>query len=895
MATVGQAKYDDLWRRTWDFLRLEAPPLFIWVCIATIFAGLLRLCLKDHNFATYVAGQYNNQAKHFDSPASYITYGATFLFAAVLIIVLRLPAFVWRGLRSWWFGVTSGLPALSFVLTLCFFVTSELHVRHRLSAYLITMAIALILSVVQNERANRARVHVPNERDIQVSLENEHAVRMKATASDDPIETWSEDTLGRAALVDSLTIKLLISKAPVIALFGEFGSGKTSVLNLLREHLAGKAIVVSFSTWLPGSQETLTSYLLSDIASECQKEYIVPGLRRSARRIADALSETVPYLKGFLRLFPAPTQKDDIESLKIALRRLPRRVVVLLDELDRMQRDELLPLLKVVRGIASLPNLSFVCAAERKTLTRTVCESDSDDSNMYFEKFFPSSVAIPKPDPQMLQTAGVERLTATLRARSWFVNEEEPKQYREQLERVWPNHIAPWVRNLRAIGLLANDVSVAAPPLRRQVDAVDLTLIELLRHFKPEVHEIIARNNVALTGGESLGRGGAYHSEEELKSIWKQLEADLNQACEGGVQLQHIKGILGEMFPEYAKRERPSREFRPRRKNNDEDDKRICDPRMFAAYFRYDLPSAIFSAVEFENFVLKAKDSNTSEERRRLFTDELLSMQRGSLKRDDFLRKTADAIPKTPTEIGRDWVEAILLKDNELTYELMAAFGEAGHALRMIIRLGLELSPVERIAFLEKCIVESADDTLPVRIIAAASQSQTDFDLKVKFSQLYPSFVRRMRHRYGREVDAAIVDLSKSDTQAFGLWGMRDMTKYEVTPDPDDWSIQHEFWLRYIGSDRARLLYVFDNFLLPDRVQFTGSPNPFIEVRIRVDDLRQLAETLPTSPKPDDYTRRVETKMRRFLRGDYSNGVGLGAFSDLDEPDELTAPTVADE
>ena len=109
--------------------------------------------------------------------------------------------------------------------------------------------------------------------------------------SDDPIESWAEDTLGRAALIDSLSVKLLISKAPVIALFGEFGSGKTSILNLLREHLQGKAIVVSFRTWLPGSQETLTSYLMADIANECQKHYMVPGLRKSAGRLANALSQ----------------------------------------------------------------------------------------------------------------------------------------------------------------------------------------------------------------------------------------------------------------------------------------------------------------------------------------------------------------------------------------------------------------------------------------------------------------------------------------------------------------------------------------------------------------------------------------------------------------------------
>jgi len=85
--------------------------------------------------------------------------------------------------------------------------------------------------------------------------------------SDDPIESWPQDALGRAALVDSLSVKIMIAKAPVLALDGAFGSGKTSTLNFLREHLGDKTITVSFSTWLPGSQETLTSYLLADIAN----------------------------------------------------------------------------------------------------------------------------------------------------------------------------------------------------------------------------------------------------------------------------------------------------------------------------------------------------------------------------------------------------------------------------------------------------------------------------------------------------------------------------------------------------------------------------------------------------------------------------------------------------
>jgi hypothetical protein len=100
-------------------------------------------------------------------------------------------------------------------------------------------------------------------------------------------------------------------------------SGKTSTLNLVREHLGDKAITVSFSTWLPGSAETLTSYLLSDIANECKKHYVVPGLRQSTRRFALALGQKVPFLSDFLKVLPATTQRDDLENLKLALIRLP--------------------------------------------------------------------------------------------------------------------------------------------------------------------------------------------------------------------------------------------------------------------------------------------------------------------------------------------------------------------------------------------------------------------------------------------------------------------------------------------------------------------------------------------------------------------------------------------
>src|SRR5262249_495968 len=191
----------------------------------------------------------------------------------------------------------------------------------------------------------------------------------------------------------------------------------------LREHLDDKAIVVLFSTWLPGSQETFTSYLLSDIANECQKHYEVPGLRKSAKRFARALGQNVALFRTYFDSLPEATQRDDIAGLREAVERLPKRVIVLLDELDRMEKEELITLLKVIRGISHLPTLSFVCAGDFKTIVETVKGNYNEESRAYFEKFFFDVIDIPQLDAAALKKAGIERLIATFNRRKWF---EEP-------------------------------------------------------------------------------------------------------------------------------------------------------------------------------------------------------------------------------------------------------------------------------------------------------------------------------------------------------------------------------------------------------------------------------------------------------------------------------------
>ncbi len=488
----------------WGLAKREWFSILVWSGAGAVSAALFRLLFFDHLFKDFIVSTYFSSKDRLDEVGYYSTYTATAAYTLALIVVISALGVVRRGLRSWFAGVTSGLCVLSFIS-----VFAVLAFRHGTFRVQMTVICSLLVTwfLFASTWHIKARISAQrtlNEGDFQVPLRSRSKERL-STESDDPIQTWSEDILGRGSLVEIISAKAMIAKSPVIGLFGPFGSGKTSILNLLREHLRNRAIVVSFSTWLPGSQETLTSYLLGDIANECRKKYIVPGLSKSARRLTSALAQSVPYLKGYPELFPALTQRDDVENLGEALDRLPRRVVVLLDDIDRMEEDELRTLLKVIRGVSSLPNLSFVCAAERSTMIRTVWHENSDKANEYFEKFFPVTIDVPPMDADALRKTGIERLSEAFDHNEWFDDNAAKQNFRTRLEGIWDTHISPSCRTLRGIGLLSNDVGTAAALLRREVDPLDLTLVELLRRFKPSVYEIVGRNSLILTeGGEVI-------------------------------------------------------------------------------------------------------------------------------------------------------------------------------------------------------------------------------------------------------------------------------------------------------------------------------------------------------------------------------------------------------
>lgn len=94
-----------------------------------------------------------------------------------------------------------------------------------------------------------------------------------ATAGDNPIRSRADDVLGRARAARSVARLVRdadASEGYVVGLLGPWGSGKTSLINLVREELASEPPlpVVDFNPWMFSGAEQLAESFFNELGAQ---------------------------------------------------------------------------------------------------------------------------------------------------------------------------------------------------------------------------------------------------------------------------------------------------------------------------------------------------------------------------------------------------------------------------------------------------------------------------------------------------------------------------------------------------------------------------------------------------------------------------------------------------
>ena len=162
------------------------------------------------------------------------------------------------------------------------------------------------------------------------------------------------------------------------------------------------------------------------------------------------------------------------ESLRSILKESATRIVVLIDDIDRLEPDETRQLMRVVRLTSDLPHVVFLLAFDRRHVANSLGATEPE-GQQYLEKIVQVSHNLPALREYVLPNmylSGLEKL---------ILERDLDGPDREVWGRIFPELIRPLLRNLRNVKRYLYSLPVTLDMVGNEIALADLLGLEAIR------------------------------------------------------------------------------------------------------------------------------------------------------------------------------------------------------------------------------------------------------------------------------------------------------------------------------------------------------------------------------------------------------------------------------
>ena len=524
--------------------------------------------------------------------------------------------------------------------------------------------------------------------------------RAASVHADQPITTPEEDLLGRARLAQTLAEQATAAEAGqgfVMAICGEWGSGKTSLLNLVAATVqTGKSgHVVRFDPWLFSSSEELVLRFLREMSAQLERGQ---GSRngRAMRKVASAIGDYAQTLAPLAAPTPVPwltmvmqapggllkhlgrrgsvSAEQQREAVRGGLRRLDRRVVVLIDDLDRLEVAEIRDVVRLVKLVGDFPNTTYVLAYDQSRVAQALGDGNPVEGGEFLEKIVQLSYDLPPIAPETLT-----RLLGG--AISDAVGDISRYQFdATAYQNVTADGMRALFATIRDVRRYANALPPTLALVGDEIELTDVLALEALRVLVPGSFRLLIASKDALTAP----RDGMAASQANDAAARQQLTAIIEAA---GDQAEPVTGIIRRLFPA-AQRHLGGSSYGSDWQAAWRRGRRVAHPEVFDIYINQALPSGVLPAALVDRAFTALQDADAiASLLDSLNSDELaVLLERVEHYEQDF-----------PTEHVEIPVAALYQHRGRLREHKRHVFdlGEGHRIARVVLRLLRRLDPAE--------------------------------------------------------------------------------------------------------------------------------------------------------------------------------------------------------
>jgi predicted KAP-like P-loop ATPase len=334
--------------------------------------------------------------------------------------------------------------------------------------------------------------------------------------TDSPISDPDQDKFGYAPLAERVApILILDTKSPTIVAGVEsrWGSGKTSFLNLTRRALHGSydnVLVFEYRPWLYSTVDALLLGFCVQVAAQLVgspgKKFenlgkALMGLSGVFGRLASLPGEygltAAAGAAGSQALAGAATAMHDLskidlsnarEKVQTALDEARRPVVILIDDVDRLEPKEIRLLFQFLKAVADFRGVSYLLAYDPKPVEKALSFGGELSGREYLKKFIQLPIRLPRISNLLLQRffrEAVGELSSSL---------ENPLTVSEKSVLEECSKLAVFLQCLktpRDVARLLNSFRLRLDDCRDEVNLDQLLLFVLLDLISPDAVELV--------------------------------------------------------------------------------------------------------------------------------------------------------------------------------------------------------------------------------------------------------------------------------------------------------------------------------------------------------------------------------------------------------------------
>lgn len=377
-----------------------------------------------------------------------------------------------------------------------------------------------------------------------------------------------EDRYGYDATAASLARRILeLSKdgSQVIGIEGQWGSGKTSLLNLLMQHLnvedSNATHVLPVSPWLSAPGSPLIESLLLPVAAILDEHNsarftrprkwwqrlrkapasplarLLIGYAQTASGrlapLAEFGSNFVPGL-GIVSTGMKTLSKLDLSAHKETTELLRRRIeagiarsglnfIVLIDDLDRLEPVQAVEVLRLVRSVADFSGFRYILCYDPGVLAHAIeRELGVPDGRLYLQKIIPLSFTLPHHEVFDLQRELLRGALALFEQVNQDVPSEAELAHLRKVAWIYGQELS----TPREVALVLSALEFRYAGIRDYVYFPDLFFLQLIRVTNAGLYDwtekYLARFFVSVSGELS-------YTEPEQDRLKKELKARLER------------------------------------------------------------------------------------------------------------------------------------------------------------------------------------------------------------------------------------------------------------------------------------------------------------------------------------------------------------------------------